>query len=116
MQNMGLRLRMALLMGLAAAAVFLGAEAWRGLQPVRKNELPEELYARFAARADTAEFYLRGSGGYVAVFTDARDREPVTVTGIELTGLRSVDRAMVEEGIPVSDRRELLSLLEDLGS
>ena len=113
---MRLRLKVALLMCLMATALYTGAEAYRGLRPVRQSQLPEELYARFLARADGAEFYLRDNDGYVAVFAGAKDRQPVTVTGIELSCLRSADRAMVEEGIPVADRRELLLLLEDLGS
>ncbi|MBR1456112.1 MAG: hypothetical protein IJ594_02985 [Oscillospiraceae bacterium] len=112
----GARWKMALLMCLTAAALFMGAEAYRSLRPVEQSELPEELYARYLAQADTAEHYLKGSGAYVAVYADAHGREPVTVTGIELDGLRSADRAMVEEGIPVADRKELLLLLEDLGS
>ncbi len=111
-----LKLRIALLMCLVAAAVYTGAEAWRGLRPAQESKLPEEIYARFLARADTAEFYLKGQGDYVAVYAGARDSEPVTVTGIELDCLRSADRAMVEQGIPVTDRKELLLLLEDLGS
>ena len=111
-----MRLKMALLMCLAATAVYTGAEAYRGLRPIQKSDLPEELYARFLARADSAEFYIKGNGDYVAVYAHAKDRDPVTVTGIELGALRSADRAMVEEGIPVEDRKELLLLLEDLGS
>ena len=111
-----MRLKLALLMCLAAAALYTGAEAWRGLRPVQTNELPEELYARFLAQADKAEFYIRDSEGYVAVYAGAREQQPVTVTGIELDALRSADRAMVEEGIPVTTRKELLLLLEDLGS
>ena len=52
----------------------------------------------------------------MAVFERARDREPVSVTGIELKNLREADRAMIEAGIPVISRHELLQLLEDLGS
>ena len=59
---------------------------------------------------------LRGDAGYVAVYEKAKDREPVSVTGIELKCLREADRAMLEAGIPVINRRELLLLLEDLGS
>ena len=47
-----IRLKMALLMCLAAAALYTGAEAWRTLRPVPTSDLPVELYARFAARAD----------------------------------------------------------------
>ena len=113
---MKLRLRVALLMCLAAAAVFTGAEAFRSLKPQRGGELSPELYAPYASQADSAEFFIRGSGGYVAVFGGRRDKEPVAVTAISLAKLRSVDRAMVERGIPVADRKELLSLLEDFGS
>ena len=113
---MKLRLRMALLMCLMAAAVFTGAEAWRGLRPVRESKLPAELYAPFAAGAATAEFFLRQSGDYVGVFSGRRARQPLSITGIELEELRVVDRAMIEAGLPVADRKELLLLLEDLGS
>lgn len=113
---MKLKMRIALLLCLAAAAMYTGAEALRGLQPERDSLLPQEIYSRFAARAETAEYFLKSSGDYVAVFQRPRDRQPLSVTGIELAQLRGADRAMVEAGIPVGDRRELLLLLEDLGS
>ena len=113
---MSIRAKMALLLCLGATAIFTAAEAARSLQPDRSAQLPQEIYAHFAARAETAEFFLRGRDGYVAVFRRARDRQPLDTTGIELDSLRRADRAMVEEGIPVSNRRELLELLEDLGS
>ena len=69
-----------------------------------------------AERAEGAVCYLRESGGYVAVFETGRSREPLRVTRIELKCLRAADRAMVEAGIPVLSRQELLQLLEDLGS
>ncbi len=112
----GFRFKLALLMCLVAAALYTGVEAWQALRPARENKLPQEVYARFLARADSAEYYLKNSGDYVAVYDDRRAREPVSVTGIELDSLRGADRAMVEEGIPVIDRKELLLLLEDLGS
>ena len=113
---MGLRLRIALLMCAAAAAVYTGAEAYRSIQPAKENIIPEEIYARYMAKADTAQFFLRDSGEYVAVYRKERDKDPMTVTNIELSCLRSVDRAMIEAGLPVADHWELLQLLEDLGS
>lgn len=113
---MRLKLRIALLMCLAAAAVYMGGEAWRSLRPASDSLLPEEVYERYLAGEDMARFYLRDSGGYVAVYERARDKTPMLVTDIELSCLRSADRAMVESGIPVLDRQELLQLLEDLGS
>ena len=50
------------------------------------------------------------------MYENGRRREPISVTGIELKCLRGADRAMVEAGIPVISRTELLQLLEDLGS
>lgn len=112
---MGLRLRIALLMTLLAAAAFTGAEAWRNLRQTEDMNLPHEIYDSFAARAEGAICYLRASEGYVAVYPSARSREPLRVTGIELKTLRAADAAMVEAGIPVLSRQELLLLLEDLG-
>ena len=113
---MKLRVRAALLMCVAAGAVFSGAEAFRSLQPEKPVQLPLELLSRLTDKADNAAYYVRDSGNYVAVFHSRRDRQPLSVTGIELRELRDVDREMVRRGIPVEDRRELLRLLEDLGS
>ena len=113
---MKLRAKAALLMCLLAGALYSGAEALRSLRPAENRQLPKEIYERFAVRTDVAEYVLKNSGGYVAVFEKARDREPLSVTNIELRCLRQADRAMIEEGIPVISRRELLLLLEDLGS
>ena len=110
------RAKAALLMCLMAGALFSAAEAFRSVQPPATARLPKEIYERFAVRADAAEFLLKDSGRYVAVYEKAKGREPLSVTGIELRCLREADRAMVEAGIPVISRRELLLLLEDLGS
>ena len=113
---MRLKLRIVLLMCLAAAALYMGGEAYRSLRPATGSAIPQEIYARYAAGADMARFYLRDSGGYVAVYEQERDKTPLAVTDIELACLRSADQAMLEAGIPVLDRQELLKLLEDLGS
>lgn len=113
---MRLKLRIALLVLLVTAALYTGGEAYRSLQPAPNSLLPEDIYRSFQARAEDAQFFLKSSGGYVVVYEDARYRSPLTVTGIETACLCGADRAMLEAGIPVSDRRELLLLLEDLGS
>lgn len=111
---MGLKLRIALMACLVSAAAYTAAEAYRSIVP-QQTLIPDEVYARFTGRED-AEYFLRPCEGYVAIYDGQREKEPVTVTDIELTNLRSTDRAMIQKGIPVSDQRELLSLLEDLGS
>jgi len=112
---MKLKLRIALMVCLVLTAAFTALEAYRSINRRSGASLmPEEVYAGFV-RSD-AQYYLRPSGEFVAVFSGERDKAPVSVTEIELAGLRRADRAMVESGIPVSDREQLLFLLEDLGS
>lgn len=102
------------LAGLAALAVFALFSAAGSLK--RDGEpLPEEIYAAYADRSGT-EYLLKNRDGFIAVYKAETDRDPVSVTSIELAGLRKADRAMIEKGIPVLDRVELLKLLEDLGS
>ena len=111
---MGLRLRAALLMCLAAAAAWSAAAAWESLKPKENYELPQELTAQYA-QSEGAKYYLKASGGYVAVYSGLNDLSP-RITDIEVSALRRADRALLELGIPVKNREELLSLLEDLGS
>ena len=113
---MHLRIRLALLLLLSSAAAFAGVEAWRSLRPPEDEAVPQELYAPFAARAESAEYVLGDSGGYVAVFAGRRGREPVRVTAIETARLRAADKLLLKKGIPAENGGELLQLLEDLGS
>ena len=112
---MGLRTRIALLLCLAAAAVYTGGEALKRLEPAQ-TELPEEIYSAYAANEKQAEYFLKTREGYVAVYTGKRASELSDVTQIEVDGLRTADKAMLEKGIPVVRRTELLTLLEELGS
>ncbi len=65
---------------------------------------------------ESAEYFLREHSGNIGVYRTRRDTEPIAVTDIELITLRVADKAMIEAGMPVRDRDELLMLLEDLGS
>ncbi len=112
---MGLKARIALLLCLAAAAIYIGGEALKNLVP-EQTAVPEEIYASFLAHESEAEYFLKTHDGYVAVYTERKDSEPFSVTPIEVDGLRLADKAMLEKGIPVVSQWELLSLLEDLGS
>ena len=113
---MSIRAKMALLLCLAATAIFTAAEAVRSLQPDRSALLPGEIYARFARSAESASYILREDGDYISVFPAGKLRGEGRCTGIELRSLRRADRAMIREGLPVRTRPELLQLLEDLGS
>lgn len=73
-----------------------------------------DLSPRGAAPQSETGYILGEYEGYLAIFDQGR--EPVSVTGIELGGLRAADREKVLAGIPVYSREELVALLEDLGS
>ena len=107
---------MGLLVCLMAAAVLTVCGAYRSIRRAPAAAVPEEIYARFRGGERSAEYYLRACDGYVAVYSGGRARSPVAVTNIETGELRRTDRALLETGIPVTDRTELLFLLEDLGS
>ena len=68
--------------------------------------------------ADIAEhpgYWVRNTNGYIGVYYEGRGH-PVFISNIPLATLRGQDRADVEKGIAVATRRELMELLEDLGS
>ncbi|MGI5976348.1 MAG: hypothetical protein ACOX68_01435 [Candidatus Limivicinus sp.] len=113
---MKLKIRAGILAVLVTLAAYCAAGALKSLKPSDPGELPKEIYARFSMRKNGAEYSLRCCDGFVAVYKNPGGRSPLSVTGIEVSGLRGADRAMLEKGIPVTDTRELLTLLEDLGS
>ena len=59
---MALRTRIALLLCLAAAAVYTGGEALKRLEPAQ-TELPEEIYSAYAANEKQAEYFLKNREG-----------------------------------------------------
>ena len=63
-----------------------------------------------------AEYVLREYDGCVAVFASAVDKDPITLTDIEIETLRDADRQILNAGLAVADREELLTMLEDLGT
>ncbi len=113
---MRIKLRAIALALLGTVAVYTSLGALKSLRPAVRDSVPSEIYARFAGREEGAQYFLKGCDGFVAVYKGMKGRSPETVTAIELSSLRSADRAMLSRGIPVSDRQELLELLEDLGS
>lgn len=111
---MSIRLRAALLVCLTAAAAYLGVRAVAGVAPA-KDEVPDYYVQGTASPADTA-FVLRDCGGYIGIYSSMSASSPESVTNISTAGLRAADRKLLEKGIPVSGRDELLTLLEDFGS
>ena len=64
---------------------------------------------------ESGEYLLAVAGERVAVYDLFDRREALEITEIELSSLREHDRALIEQGLPVESREELLTLLEDLG-
>ena len=79
-------------------------------------------YARAASQtvacaAQSGECYvLRDCDGYVAVYDGRNAKKPTTVTDIEVSTLRALDRQMLENGLELDSRDKLMMTLEDLGS
>ena len=113
---MGIRFKTALLLGLTAAAAYSASEAYSSVHPAWEANLPQELYEQMLSRTDQAAYTLRQREGYIVVYEGEQRRVPELVTAIEVKSLRLADQALLEAGIPAADRREMLTLLEDLGS
>ena len=112
---MGIRIKAAILLCLLSAAAYSVFGAYESMQRSSSKAMSAELSAGFADPIK-AEYFLRDSGGYVAVYEGRLSRTPVSVTAIETQLLRDTDRELLAMGIPVPDGAELLQLLEDLGS
>ena len=88
------------------------------LAAVRCAESFPDRHAQAAVSYDgaEAEFVLRDWKGYVSVFAPDDEDDPLQVTSIETASLRGRDRALLEGGLTVGSREQLLLLLEDLGN
>ena len=109
--------------GLAVLAIAAAITAWSAVSNIVGNTEPstqEIVNAGYnyepSCGIEDAEYILRATDGYISVFATSEAKTPITVTNIELRSLREVDRAVIEQGMAVSDREELMSLLEDFGS
>ncbi|MEG1316711.1 MAG: hypothetical protein RSC86_04975 [Oscillospiraceae bacterium] len=59
---------------------------------------------------------LRFFEGYVAVFVENDPSCPMTVTDIQVSTLRELDRNLLQTGMKVRTHERLMMTLEDLGS
>lgn len=78
-----------------------------------------------SAQTETAEcvaqtakecYVLRDCDGYVAVYDGPKAKKPTTVTDIQVSTLRALDRQMLQNGLELDSREKLMMTLEDLGS
>ena len=80
-----------------------------------EEEVPRQLHTVQTAQPAPEGYTLCARDGCVAVL-DPDLGETAVITNIPLDTLRETDRALIEAGLRVETREELLSLLEDLGS
>lgn len=95
---------------LSLCSVFCAGAA---VSSVRGSSVATEVVSYDGA---AAEYILRDYEGYVSVFDAQQDRTPLQITAIEVSALRQTDRDLLQGGISVGNREQLLLLLEDLGS
>ncbi len=98
---MGSRLKMAIL-GTVMCAALAGAAV-------------AAFHGRPAAAEEQPRFLVKSHAGNVAVYNDA-GAELAIETDIAVSGLREVDRQMLESGITADTYEEVLGLLEDFNS
>ena len=69
----------------------------------------------FAEPAESS-YVLRDYEGFVAVFVENDPDCPMTVTDIEVSTLRDLDRRLLQTGMKISSQESLMMTLEDLNS
>ena len=103
---------------LMSAAAVCAVSAIGGIASAARSE--PSLAAEFdyvpSCSLSEAEYVLREYEGCIAVFASVADTSPVSLTDIEVATLRDADRQILKTGLAVSNREELLTLLEDLGT
>lgn len=104
---MGKKIRMGT--GLAAAVLALALPAAAALVQGEAEPAVERV-------PGPGEYLLGNYHGCVAVYGPEGRSLPQQVTDIEIALLPRADRHNLDEGILVGSRRELVMLLEDLGS
>ena len=105
---MGLKIKTGLLLCLMSAAVCSCLAAYRSMH-ASASAMPEEIYAQFMDSAPIAEYYLRDSGGHVAVFSfrnvhfhrdGAADVMTVCLRAVSAGSHRRADRHAHRDGLP----------------
>lgn len=61
-------------------------------------------------------YVLRDYEGLVAVFVENEPELPMTVTDIQVSTLRELDKQLLETGLKIDSHEKLVMTLEDLGS
>lgn len=95
---------------MAAAAISSSVFAFAGAGKT------ENTYSDSVPPGSENRYVLRDYEGYVAIFVENEPKLPMTVTDIQVSTLRELDRKMLVTGMKIDSHEELVMLLEDLGS
>ena len=113
---MKFKIKIAVLCVLCVTAVAMTVGAVKTIAAPDAVSTPPVAVSNASVDDKNAEYYLRDCSGYVAVFKGADSKTPIKVTDIETETLNTVDRGLLQQGIPAENKNELLSLLEDFSS
>ncbi len=113
---MKFKIKIAVLCVLCATAVAMTVGAVKTIAAPDAVSTPPVAVSNASVDDKNAEYYLRDCSGYVAVFRGADSKTPIKVTDIETETLNTVDRGLLQQGIPAENKNELLMLLEDFSS
>jgi len=72
--------------------------------------------AECMTETDSGGYILKDYEGNVAIYMENDPNSPVTVTGIQISTLRELDRKLLQTGMKVATHDRLMMILEDLGS
>ena len=113
---MNFKIKIAVLCVLCVTAVAMTVGAVKTIAAPDAVSTPPTAVSNASVDDKNAEYYLRDCSGYVAVFKGADSKTPIKVTDIETETLNTVDRSLLQQGIPAENKNELLMLLEDFSS
>ena len=113
---MKFKIKIAVLCVLCVTAVAMTVGAVKTIAAPDAVSTPPAAVSNAPVDDKNAEYYLRDCSGYVAVFKGADSKTPNKVTDIETETLNTVDRGLLQQGIPAENKNELLMLLEDFSS
>lgn len=103
------------LMIISALFIFAVFSATSALTDMNKADTSDQTVECMADSVENS-YVLREYGGYVAVYVENNPACPMTVTDIQVSTLRALDRQLLETGLKLASREKLMMTLEDLGS
>jgi len=106
------KIKMAVMGILFLFTVFLSAFAF--INSVEADDSGEAVSTM--AENKVTCYVLRDYEGYVAIFVENEPSRPMTVTDIQVSTLRELDKTLLETGMKLYSRESLMMTLEDLGS